>query len=389
MDPAAASCRPTRTARTISRCPSICFSGTSTTPLSSGSWKSCAGKYYVCNHLIQSFINVNVIDREQNLTDVSITCGDVSLEAHSLILSASSPILRSILAKGEGKKQTLHFMDMNPYHMQLLLQYMYKGEISVPQAELATLMTSARSLQIKGLCNTASPPAPPPASGVAGVAGGVATSSISVPNAPPHPIPITAHQNPGEPPQVSIAENNRLSEFANYLATQTQPLPPPAVATNGPLDLGQPHINHLLEVEPPQQPIVQAATKKRRNAQDGATGKKKRKSKKPFEDLRNGELQHTTTGSLVVVPDSSNGVVAAGTGNNVSMAVDGMHDDDHVTGNEVVNNGEAATSGAPTASGGGGSSSENWNEQQTMKVKVRTVLKSDEEPSFQCLFLDF
>merc|ERR1711963_442352 len=90
--------------------------------------------------------------REQSLTDVTITCGEVSLEAHSLILGASSPILRSILAKGEGKKQTLHFMDMNPFHMQLLLQYMYRGEISVPQGELAPLMTSARSLQIKGLC---------------------------------------------------------------------------------------------------------------------------------------------------------------------------------------------------------------------------------------------
>ena len=92
--------------------------------------------------------------REQSLTDVTITCGDVSLEAHSLILGASSPILRSILAKGEGKKQTLHFMDMNPYHMQLLLQYMYRGEISVPQIELAPLMASARSLQVKGLCST-------------------------------------------------------------------------------------------------------------------------------------------------------------------------------------------------------------------------------------------
>ena len=32
--------------------------------------------------------------REQSLTDVTITCGEVSLEAHSLILGASSPILR-------------------------------------------------------------------------------------------------------------------------------------------------------------------------------------------------------------------------------------------------------------------------------------------------------
>ena len=52
------------------------------------------------------------------MTDVTVACGDVSLEAHSLILSASSPILRSILAKGNagwpGRKQvstlTLNFL---------------------------------------------------------------------------------------------------------------------------------------------------------------------------------------------------------------------------------------------------------------------------------------
>lgn len=96
--------------------------------------------------------------QSQAMTDVTVACGDVSLEAHSLILSASSPILRSILAKGgagvPGRKQTLHFMDMNPMHMQLLLQYMYRGEVSVHQSQLAPLMQSAKALQIKGLCSS-------------------------------------------------------------------------------------------------------------------------------------------------------------------------------------------------------------------------------------------
>ena len=94
--------------------------------------------------------------QSQAMTDVTVACGDVSLEAHSLILSASSPILRSILAKGNagwpGRKQTLHFMDMNPTHMQLLLQYMYRGEVNVQHAQLEPLMKSAQALQIKGLC---------------------------------------------------------------------------------------------------------------------------------------------------------------------------------------------------------------------------------------------
>ena len=321
------------------------------------------------------------------MTDVSITCGDVSLEAHSLILSASSPILRSILAKGEGKKQTLHFMDMNPYHMQLLLQYMYKGEISVPQAELATLMASARSLQIKGLCNTTSPaaapmtaqpPLPP-----------TVPPTISVPNTlPGNPPTIAIAASQPDQPQVTV-ESNRLSEFANYLAAQTQPLPPTAISVSAassavPLDLHQQ--THLLEVEPPQQPIVTAAASKKRRSQvstsvPGGAMKKKRKSKKPFEDLRNGELQHTTAsvsvsapGNFVAVPDSSNsnGNNACGSGANVTLSnhVGDVQDDDHhVTGNasDVINNGEAATSGGATTSG---ATTENWSDQQTMKVKV-------------------
>ena len=149
--------------------------------------------------------------REQSLTDVTITCGDVSLEAHSLILGASSPILRSILAKGEGKKQTLHFMDMNPYHMQLLLQYMYRGEISVPQIELAPLMASARSLQVKGLCS-AGPggTGSNPASGL----NIIDPPAISLP--PPTPILHTQATHPTVPTGVLIIIFILLSSLLTF-----------------------------------------------------------------------------------------------------------------------------------------------------------------------------
>ena len=143
--------------------------------------------------------------REQSLTDVTITCGDVSLEAHSLILGASSPILRSILAKGEGKKQTLHFMDMNPYHMQLLLQYMYRGEISVPQIELAPLMASARSLQVKGLCSTG------PGGQQPGSSCGVNANSLNIIDPPaislPPPTSSSVHSH-ATPPTVPTGMYN-------------------------------------------------------------------------------------------------------------------------------------------------------------------------------------
>lgn len=261
--------------------------------------------------------------REQSLTDVTITCGDVSLEAHGLILGASSPILRSILAKGEGKKQTLHFMDMNPFHMQLLLQYMYRGEISVPQAELAPLMASARSLQIKGLCTAST------------------SSNEAAPPAPPQ-LPVTLPSQP-----------DRLSEFANYLAANTQPQP--ITSTNlimPPGDLQPLDASGLINLEPPQQPVIMVNNKKKRNSpvskadkdKNAVSAPKKRKSKKPFEELRtnhqNGEQ---------AAPDSSNI-------KHLGEDVEGSDLADQVDGNGV------------------GGITENWSDQQTIKVKVLLLI---------------
>jgi len=333
--------------------------------------------------------------REQSLTDVTITCGDVSLEAHSLILGASSPILRSILAKGEGKKQTLHFMDMNPYHMQLLLQYMYRGEISVPQIELAPLMASARSLQVKGLCS-AGPggTGSNPASGL----NIIDPPAISLP--PPTPILHTQATHPTVP-------TDRLSEFANYLAANTQPQP--ITSSNlimPPGDLQPLDASGLINLEPPQQPVIMVnntvasagSNKKKRSSgstaaasnsgalnkaapnggQNGAlntaastgnnenkpaSASKKRRTKKPFEELRRPVSQHNHSGNEGHQPQNGDqgqhqAPDSSGSIKHLAMEVhDANADDleDHVNGNGV------------------GGIAENWSDQQTIKVKGHRI----------------
>ena len=37
-------------------------------------------------------------------------------------------------------------------HLETLLRYMYEGEVSVEEGDLAPFLTSARGLGIKGLC---------------------------------------------------------------------------------------------------------------------------------------------------------------------------------------------------------------------------------------------
>ena len=48
-------------------------------------------------------------------------------------------------------KHVIFLKDIRAAHLELLLQYMYQGEIKVQEAELVTVLNVAQSLEIKGL----------------------------------------------------------------------------------------------------------------------------------------------------------------------------------------------------------------------------------------------
>ena len=198
------------------------------------------------------------------------------------------------------------------------------------------------SLQVKGLCN-------------ASTAASNDGPQVPVPQLPPQPLPP-------QPP-------DRLSEFANYLAANTQPQPlQVATASNilmPPGDLQPLDASGLINLEPPQQPVlmVNHGTKKRRSTaaktggEAAANKAKRRKSKKPFEELRrpnmttlldqpsqNGE-QNTV--QQAAMPDSSN-----------IKHLGEVHDNE--LGDQVDGNGV-------------GGITENWSDQQTIKVKVSSM----------------
>merc|ERR1719195_703008 len=72
---------------------------------------------------------------EDNLTDITLSCGKQEFSAHKLVLSICSTYLK----------------DVKPSHMELLLNFMYRGEIHVQEEELMDLLTTAKGLQIRGL----------------------------------------------------------------------------------------------------------------------------------------------------------------------------------------------------------------------------------------------
>ena len=132
------------------------------------------------------------------LTDVTLACGDgepIIFEAHKLMLSVCSAFFRNILTrKSRVQSHPIVFLkDVEPRHMEQLLQYMYRGEINVLQNDLGPLIETARALQVKGLAD-----APPGAGG--------SQQPKKRPTPPPGVLPPPLQQHP--PPLKKAKTNN-------------------------------------------------------------------------------------------------------------------------------------------------------------------------------------
>ncbi|XP_040574301.1 uncharacterized protein [Lepeophtheirus salmonis] len=95
----------------------------------------------------------------EELFDVTLISGSKIIKAHKVILSACSPIFRSIIASAPIQTHPLIYLrGINFDHLELLLSFMYHGEVKVIQEELDDFISIAEEFQIKGLSNDPPPP---------------------------------------------------------------------------------------------------------------------------------------------------------------------------------------------------------------------------------------
>ena len=90
--------------------------------------------------------------------DVTLVCQDKQVEAHKVILSACSPFFRSILMRNPHPHPLLYLKDVKYENMEGLLEFMYQGEVKVPQDELGPFLAVAEELKVKGLTQSPQPP---------------------------------------------------------------------------------------------------------------------------------------------------------------------------------------------------------------------------------------
>lgn len=99
---------------------------------------------------------VNVFEsllQSENLVDVTIAVEGKFLKAHKIVLSACSPYFESMFVTQTPaeKHPILIFHDMKFAHLKTLLDFMYRGEISIDERDLSDVLKVAEALSIRGL----------------------------------------------------------------------------------------------------------------------------------------------------------------------------------------------------------------------------------------------
>ncbi|XP_037975500.2 uncharacterized protein LOC105388802 [Plutella xylostella] len=86
-----------------------------------------------------------------DLVDVTLAAEGRLLQAHKLVLSVCSPFFQEMFKMNPTQHPIVFLKDVSHSALRDLLQFMYQGEVNVKQEELASFISTAEQLQVKGL----------------------------------------------------------------------------------------------------------------------------------------------------------------------------------------------------------------------------------------------
>ena len=98
-------------------------------------------------------------DLQEMYVDATLACGGKLYAAHKFVLSTCSDYFKQMFTKNPSKHPIVFMKDVTARDLEALLDFMYNGEVNVPQSSLGSLIKTAEGLQIKGLAVPDDPPA--------------------------------------------------------------------------------------------------------------------------------------------------------------------------------------------------------------------------------------
>merc|ERR1712012_810634 len=87
-----------------------------------------------------------------SLVDVSLTCSTgQTVRCHKVLLAAASPYFQRLFSESGTKHPVVILPQVGLSELQDVVEYIYRGEISLNQSRLASFLSVSRSLQLNGL----------------------------------------------------------------------------------------------------------------------------------------------------------------------------------------------------------------------------------------------
>ena len=89
---------------------------------------------------------------DKQFTDVTLACEDgQQMEAHKVILAASSPFFQKLLERNKHPHPLIYMRGTKSYDLLAIVDFLYNGKANVHQENLNSFLAIAEELQLKGL----------------------------------------------------------------------------------------------------------------------------------------------------------------------------------------------------------------------------------------------
>ena len=83
-----------------------------------------------------------VLRKDKHFCDVTLACEDHQFQAHKVVLSAGSSFFEQVLKRHKHPNPLVYLKGVEAKHMELLLDFMYCGEVALEQEELESFLRS-------------------------------------------------------------------------------------------------------------------------------------------------------------------------------------------------------------------------------------------------------
>lgn len=93
----------------------------------------------------------NLRSEDEFLTDVTLCCDGKRLRAHKILLSVCSTYFRETFMENPCKHPVVIFKNVKFEDLANIVEFMYKGEVSISQDSLSSFLHVAEMLQVRGL----------------------------------------------------------------------------------------------------------------------------------------------------------------------------------------------------------------------------------------------